>query len=277
MARFSMGLMTGAALAGLSLSGCATATQAEPTAAIQAPPEAPPEAPMPAENTELKIAKDNFEFSYGWPKQASAYPKLVDYFHTDAAQMEAELQASFDEDERLKDPSEEYKPTYASETTWAFAAETPQLISLSGNWYQYLGGAHGMYGVRALVFDKVQNEIVLAQDMLMDSDAFVGATQDEFCRLLDGEREERRGEPVDRSDMFGDCINMLDQTLIWKSTDGGKFDRLEIFIGPYEAGPYAEGSYVLNLPITAPMVAAIAPVYRDNFSVSGGNPFAVED
>lgn len=265
------GLWIAVSATALVLSGCAAVV---PLAASLVEPSPPPATEPPTAVTEQKA---NFEFSYSWPKEALAHPKLVDFFETDAAQNKAELQAAYDEDDRLKDPNEEYKPTYSYETTWGLDAETPKLMSLSGSWYQYLGGAHGMYGVRALVFDKASDTLTVAQDMIGDSEAFRSAIEEEFCRLLDQERELRRGEPVVRDDMFGECINLLDQTLIWKSTGGGKFDRMEVFIGPYEAGSYAEGAYVLNLPITAPMLAAIAPDYRDNFAVSGGNPYAVED
>lgn len=270
------GLWVFASAGVMALTAC-TSVAAEPTPpeASSAPMIAPP-TPSATSNAVVEN-KDYFEFSYSWPKEASAHPKLLDFFQTDAAQNKAELQAAYDEDDRLKDPKDEYKPTYAFETTWTLDAQTAHLISLSGGWYQYMGGAHGMYGVRALVFDTATQELVLAQDMLADADGFVAATRDEFCRLLDQERETRRREPVDRSDMFGECINLLDQTLIWKSSGGGKFDRLEVFIGPYEAGPYAEGAYVLNLPITAPMLAAIAPRYADNFAASAGNAFVVED
>ena len=230
-----------------------------------------------SDGTGYSVERDYLQFAYSWPKEANTFPQLVDYFHTDAAQMLAELDAAVAEDERLSDPNYEYKPTYSNETAWMIEAQTDGLISLSGSWYTYMGGAHGMYGVRALVFDKARGELTTAQDMIGDSEAFRGAIEAEFCRLLDEEREKRRGEPVDRSDMFGECINMFDQTLVWKSSGSGKLDRLEVFIGPYEAGPYAEGAYLFNLPMTAPMVAAILPQYRAEFTVNGGNPYAVDD
>ena len=259
----------------MTLAACQVAPAA--TAAPQTASSAVVPADAKSDGTGYTVERPHMQFAYSWPKEANAHPQLVDYFHTDAAQMLTELDALVAEDERLSDPNYEYKPTYSSETSWMAEAQTDGLISLSGSWYTYMGGAHGMYGVRALVFDKGRGEMVLAQDMMADADGFRAAIEEEFCRLLNTEREKRRGEPVDQSDMFGECVNLLDQTLIWKSTGGGAFDRLEVFIGPYEAGSYAEGSYLFNLPLTAPMVAAIAPQYRGNFAVNGGNPYAVED
>ncbi len=258
------------------VSGCQTdslaATGVAPIVAV-----AVASSPAAGDASSIEVTRDNFNFQYSWPVTAAAFPKLLDYFRTDAMQMQGELEASFNEDERLKDPTNEFKPTYETNMTWEVAAQTDDLISLSGSWYNYMGGAHGMYGLRDFVYDKRGDEILLSRDLIGDTDAFTAAIEEEFCRLLDTEREKRRGEPVVRDDMFGDCVNLIDQTLVWKSKTPGKFDRLEVFIGPYEAGPYAEGAYVLNLPITAPMVAAIAPQYRGNFLANGGNPYAVED
>ena len=264
------GMWISVAAGAMALCGCQVAAQ-ETQVNVSAVP-ASADAP-----SKIEVKRDNFAFTYGWPSAANAFPLLRDYFQTDARQLQGELEASFDEDDRLKDPNNEYKPTYETDVDWTIAAQTDDMVSLSGSWYSYMGGAHGMYGVRALSYHKGSDTMLQANEVIADTDAFVGATQEEYCRLLDTERADRRGEPVVRDDMFGECVPLLNQTLIWKSTGGGKFDRLEVFIGPYEAGTYAEGSYVLNLPITAPMVAAIAPQYRANFAVNGGNPYIVED
>jgi hypothetical protein len=43
------------------------------------------------------------------------------------------------------------------------------------------------------------------------------------------------------------------------------FDRIGFLIAPYNAGPYAEGSYEVTLPVTAAVVAAAKPEYRAAF------------
>lgn len=272
MARFSVGLMAGAM--SLSLIGCSSTAQLAPTVTT-APPLA---APMPSKDTEIKIEKDHFTFQYNWPKEAASIPGLNAHFQTKSTDALMELEAAYSEDDRIQDVNDEYRPHYAAEYTWSFAATSGPLLSLSGNWYSYMGGAHGMYGVNDFVYDTANNAVISGPAMVGNAAAFHAAFDEEFCRLLDVEREKRRGAPVVRDDLFGDCINPLEQTVIWKSGKGSvQFDRVEIFVGPYAAGPYAEGSYGLNFPITAAMKAAIDPKYRDAFAVSGGNPYAVED
>ena len=281
MARLSVGLICGAAMLAVSLTGCATESQSTsvstPASISPAPPAAPTAYRLVA-GRNIKVERDFFEFGYSWPGEAAAIPTLNAHFEGLAAAAQLELEGAFAADERFSDPNEEYKPIYAADYDWKAEAQSGPLLSLSGAWYSYMGGAHGMYGVNAFVFDVKTDSIVASTGLIGNTAAFRTAMQEEFCRLLDTEREDRRGEPVSRDDMFGDCIDPLEQTVIWKSSAGSDvFDRVEIFVGPYAAGSYAEGSYVLNLPITAPMKAAIHPQYQDYFAVNGANPYVVED
>jgi hypothetical protein len=37
-------------------------------------------------------------------------------------------------------------------------------------------------------------------------------------------------------------------------------------IGPYDAGPYVEGSYIVDIPMTAPLMGTVAAPYRKEFN-----------
>ena len=52
------------------------------------------------------------------------------------------------------------------------------------------------------------------------------------------------------------------------SSDRQHFNRIGILIGPYEAGPYAEGDYEVTLPATPEVLAAVKPPYRGVFAVA---------
>ena len=43
---------------------------------------------------------------------------------------------------------------------------------------------------------------------------------------------------------------------------GKRFDRLSVYFGPYVAGPYAEGDYELDFPVTASVLDAVKPRLR---------------
>lgn len=93
--------------------------------------------------------------------------------------------------------------------------------------------------------------------------------QQPFCAMLDKERAKRRGEPVRRGSgaMFDECIQPSQQTVILGSSNGRAFDRIGILVGPYAAGPYAEGDYEVTLPVSPALLRAVKPEYRDAFSV----------
>ena len=51
------------------------------------------------------------------------------------------------------------------------------------------------------------------------------------------------------------------------SSNGATFDRIGFQIAPYEAGPYAEGTYEITLPVDGAVMRALKPQYRASFSI----------
>ena len=68
--------------------------------------------------------------------------------------------------------------------------------------------------------------------------------------------------------MFDDCPALSDIAIIPtdKSKDG-RFDRFLLVASPYVAGPYAEGTYEIELPVTPELIAALKGDYRPSFEV----------
>jgi hypothetical protein len=87
--------------------------------------------------------------------------------------------------------------------------------------------------------------------------------------VLDRERAKKRGEPVKpgSTDEFDKCIDPVENTVILGSSNRQAFDRIGVLVGPYAAGPYAEGDYEVTLPVTAAVLAAVKPEYRNAFAV----------
>lgn len=63
--------------------------------------------------------------------------------------------------------------------------------------------------------------------------------------------------------MFNGCPELEDQVLIPSNVQDGAFTAIRVLIGPYEAGPYAEGSYDVPLRVTPRLVALLKPERRD--------------
>jgi len=85
--------------------------------------------------------------------------------------------------------------------------------------------------------------------------------------VLDAQRLEKRGELLkgDPSN-FTQCIDPSPYPILFGSSNGKTFDRITVMVPPYEAGPYAEGSYEIDLPVTSALIAALKPRFRPAFS-----------
>lgn len=87
-----------------------------------------------------------------------------------------------------------------------------------------------------------------------------------FCTLLDSERAKRRGALSAPGGLFGDCPKLSAVTVVPADTNANaRFDRLRIVADPYVAGPFTEGFYRIDVPVTATFVAALTPAYRSSF------------
>ncbi|MFC3440935.1 DUF4163 domain-containing protein [Sphingobium rhizovicinum] len=226
-------------------------------------------APKPAPPAKPFVEKDKsafLEFSYAYPAQAAAIPFLVDKFGKEAQSSKADaLSMAKADSESAKKAGYPFRP-HSLETQWRVAADTPRFLSLRSETYVYTGGAHGMTGYDVVLWDKARRRETSVKALMTTPAAFAAAIRDRFCEELDRERVEKRGEPVVRGDDdFTKCIDPMEQVLAPASKDGKLIDGVTVIIGPYSAGPYAEGSYEVALPVDAAMRKAIKTEYQDGF------------
>lgn len=211
------------------------------------------------------------EFAYNWPAAVSAQPEL-------AKQLTAERDRLLAEEKREWAASLAESPpdctgcrnrSYTME--WKVIADTPGFLSLSGEFSTYTGGAHGMYGLRSLVWDKAAKKAVDGAALFRSTEALDAALGPKLCAALNAEREKRRGEPVlppaEGDTGFSACQYTKDATVLVGSSNGKAFDRIGVWFGPYVAGSYAEGAYELNFPVDAGALKAVKPEYATAFAV----------
>lgn len=154
---------------------------------------------------------------------------------------------------------------------WKAVASIPGYLSLSADVSNYTGGAHGMYGRESEVWVESSNKLVDGADLFVSPAALDKALQPALCKALNAERAKRRGPDYPKAapgDDYGfdSCQHVKDATVFVGSTNGKTFDRVGIYFGPYVAGPYAEGAYELNLPVTPAVLATVRPQYKAAFS-----------
>lgn len=213
---------------------------------------------------------DLYSFSYAYPAQAGGIPELAADLDADAEKAKATLTSESEDDQKQAKANDYPYRAHSFSKEWKVVADLPRYLSLSGEFATYSGGAHGMYGLESLVWDKQAKAGMDGVALFQSAEALDKALGQKLCAALDAERAKRRGEAVpgnagDDDTGFNSCQHVKDATVLVGSSGGGKFDRIGVWFGPYVAGPYAEGSYELNFPVDAAVIEAVKPEYREAF------------
>jgi hypothetical protein len=210
-----------------------------------------------------------YSFDYSYPAAAGRIPALKAWLDKDLADNRASIAAQARDGQAEANKSAYPFNSYDSSMQWQVVTDLPGWLSLSGMQEEFTGGAHPNHGPTALLWNKAAGRPVKAIE-LFDKAALTAALQPAFCKALNKERGERRGEAVDpnSTDEFDKCLAPAEEVMILGSADHQHFTRIGILIGPYEAGPYAEGDYDITLPVTPQVLAAVKAQYRQAFAVA---------
>lgn len=269
----------GLSLALLLLTACGGGADKAPNASNAAMPAAnaanmatpvPEATGVQAGNKVVSHEEDKIEFRYSWPVEAAAIPELDRWLDGNAEALKKKtVDGGRNEQASAKKDAYVFNG-YSYSEDWHVVADVPRLLILQSDGYSYTGGAHGMPIVTALFWDKSKKQR-LATGAIFDMPALTTGIKERFCKALDAERAERRGAPVNADDPdelpdFVQCVDIAKQTILPVSLKGEAIDTLRIVIMPYEAGPYAEGIYEIDLPIDAAVRKAVKPAYIAAFS-----------
>ena len=209
-----------------------------------------------------------YGFSYAIPPAAGAIPALRVRLEADRARqlakVRSEARAAAAEAKAGGFPVRKYDYAQA----WQVVASLPGWLSLSASYYSYTGGAHGMSWSGAMLWDRKAGVPRNPLELFASKEALSRAIRAPFCAALDRQRAEKRGEAVKPGStaMFDECIDPVKQTVLLGSKSKRAFDRIGVLVAPYEAGPYAEGSYEVTVPVTPAVLAAVRPQWRASFA-----------
>jgi hypothetical protein len=237
-----------------------------------APATPTPPGPVPGQAGGARKVKETgplYDFEYAYPAEAGAIPALKAWLDADLKKQREDLIAEA-KDGKADAKTNDYPFNgYSSGLTWSRVADLPGWLSLSGLTYEFTGGAHPNHGYAALLWDKAAGRQRAATDLFVSKATFSAAIRQVFCDALDRQREAKRGEKINRAsgDEFDACLDPAESTVILGSSNHQTFDRLGVLIGPYEAGPYAEGDYEVNLPVTQALLDAVKPEFKAAFSL----------
>ena len=256
----------------LLLAGCSEEkpTPAEKVAAATVPG-APPggSADVVAKNapaSTVKESNDLIEFAYSYPKEAAAIPELAGALDSDRSARREALVAAAQRDKAAAEKGDfPYRP-HSHLQAWQRVTGTPRFLSLSAEIDSYAGGAHGMESFDTLIWDRNRRKQLKPLDLFESGEAFDAAIRDPFCAGIQRAKA-AKGIMADETPdgPFSKCPPASAQTVWLGSSDGRFLDRMTIAIGPYEIGPYAEGSYRINVPVTGALVKAVKDEFARDF------------
>ena len=255
-----------------SLAACSEREQtAQEKAVAAAVPGAPPGGvedivAAQAAASDVKEANDLIDFAYAYPVDAARIPALARWLEKDRATKRDALVADARRDRAIAEKEGFPFHVHSHIERWQRITSTPRFLSLSSEIETYMGGAHGMQAFDTLIWDRNRAARRKPLDLFTSPEAFDRATKDDLCAGIERAKKARgivwSREP---GTPFADCPVPSAQTVWLGSSDGRYLDRLTIAIGPYEIGPYAEGSYKINLPMSAALVNALKPEYQRDF------------
>jgi hypothetical protein len=217
-------------------------------------------------------SNDVWEFKFAYPAAAGRIAPLAAMLDARQVKSLTDLKAQAIEARATADEQGFPFNPYSLQVEWKVVTDLPAWLSLSSDFYEYSGGAHGNSGFEGLVWDKQANKSLKPESMFTSVAALEGAVKTAFCAALNKQREEKRQEPVPAptggDDWSVACPGIEETTVILGSTNSRTFDRVGFLIGPYVAGPYAEGSYEVTLPVTKAVKAAVKPAFADSFTAT---------
>ena len=226
----------------------------------------------------VTIAKKTAAYSYEfeWPADAAAIPELDALLRSKAEEARTRFVANAETSYRkARTGKDGWFPEVGYQLNWGYhsTGESEALLSLAGDWYSYEGGAHGISGAHAMLWDRRRKSLIETA-MLFDRHAEFALMRPAMCAALDKERRSRRGSESLNSDFdslddaFNGCPKFGELTIWVSDSDhNGRFDTFIFAADPYVAGPYAEGAYEMKVEVTDRMIAALRPEYQPSFEV----------
>lgn len=220
----------------------------------------------------LESDTDLLHWEVSWPAEVSAYPPLVALIRKPAENDQADYSKQAREDKAEREKSGyPWNGAYEYAVDVAVAGNTPRLLSLTRGHYEFSGGAHPNHGTDAILWDREGwRELKIGELFLQGDPAFASLVTEQFCTALDKQRRENRAgeEAGSPDDPFEKCPKLEELAIIPTGKKGAPIAMLLFHADPYVAGPYVEGDYDVEIPVTAAMIAALKPEYRSSFSAA---------
>ncbi len=231
-------------------------------------PETPPGSPTRPQGVTITEKDDLVEFKFAWPAAAAAIPAIDAEMRAHATEHLKKAREGSREEQKVRAGSDLPITPFAFDADWKAVGENSRFLSLAAKVYEFTGGAHGNTHYDILLWDKGASTKRSALDLFADRAAATLHINATYCPLLDAQRAEKREEalPLQGEGWQVECPDASKYPIAPVDANGdGRFDRLRVLLPPYEAGPYAEGTYEVDVPVDDRVKAMIRPEHREAF------------
>lgn len=206
-------------------------------------------------------------FVYVIPPAASAIPDLAALLEGERATLEADYDQARAE-YAASAPGAALLDAFSLIKRWETMGERGRLLSLLASAYVFEGGAHGNSDYFSLLWDTVRGEAIPITALFADRYAALAHLDREFCARLRAMQAERFADMA-IEEPWDECPLLHEMAIAPASaSDGGPFSAFKALVPPYVAGPYAMGSFEIDLPVDAALIVMLRPEYREAFAVA---------
>lgn len=214
--------------------------------------------PQPSKIEERSAA---LRFLHSYPYEAAAIPELGALLRNEGLERLAEARRdSTVEGSRPRSGPDEV------EQVWEVTADTTDLLALSSTASTYQdGAAHGYYSYHSLIWGRSAGRPLKLSDLFSDRRG-VAMLLAELCARLVSEREARwrergNGRPAP---MACPAVDETDIAPVAERGGGIRSFRMRV-TGDETPDGYAGGSYEIEAPVTAALLALVEPALRGSF------------
>jgi hypothetical protein len=256
----------------LAIAACKREAAAPDTG--HAAPPATTAAPAVAGKGLLDVVETTPRYVIGisYPKSAAKYPGL-------AAALQAYADASRRELMQAVEGLGNDKPTAPYELSLSFTEllDTPTLVAVAADGYNYTGGAHGAPLIARFVWLPREQKMLTAQELVPDAKGWLAISdfvREQLHTALSQRVDADDMPATDRADMLKGAGQMIDEGTQPSAQSFAQFEpvmggdgriaALRFVFPPYQVGPYADGTQTVDVPADI-LLPHLAPDYRHLF------------
>lgn len=227
----------------------------------------------PVELKDVIETNDRYVLGISYPASINRYPGLAKALSAYTEAERAELMEAVEAFGNDK-PSAPYELSLAFEQV----VDTPRIVAVAADGSRYTGGAHGQPLIARFVWLPQQDARLTADALIPDAkgwQAISDYVREQLHTAVVNRADEDELAPTDRAALIKSTFRMIDEGT---EPEAGNFSEfvpvldasghvtaLRFVFPPYQVGPYADGTQMVDVPATL-LLPYVAPAYAELFA-----------